>query len=213
MNIGTNLANIRKKRNLTQEELASLINVSPKTISSYETNRSLPNIEILITLSSVLDTNIETILNLNKENKEEIKRIYTKKTLKNDILKTLFISLIFIIPLIFFTYSGYTSISAFAAGIISGTNSLDEIAKTTYNLFLSFTYEYLIYTIFMLINYLLYKKKHLKTLFIINTIFLIIILIDLLSIFNNFYEYDILIFLISPIFGLILAYKLFKEKN
>ena len=135
MNIGTNLANIRKKRNLTQEELASLINVSPKTISSYETNRSLPNIEILITLSSVLDTNIETILNLNKDNKEEIKRIYTKKTLKNDILKTLFISLIFIIPLIFFTYSGYTSISAFAAGIISGTNSLDEIAKTTYNYF------------------------------------------------------------------------------
>ena len=34
MNIGNNIATLRKNKNLTQEELAKLIKVSPKTISS-----------------------------------------------------------------------------------------------------------------------------------------------------------------------------------
>ena len=75
MNIGLNISNLRKEKNLTQEELAKLINVSPKTISSYETNRSIPNIEILILLSKVLDTSINDILNLKEDNNNEVKKI------------------------------------------------------------------------------------------------------------------------------------------
>ena len=40
MNVGKNIAKFRKEKNLTQEELAKNINVSPKTISSYENNRN-----------------------------------------------------------------------------------------------------------------------------------------------------------------------------
>ena len=63
MNIGENIANLRKNQNLTQESLAKLINVSPKTISSYETNRSLPSLDILISISKALNTDLNTILN------------------------------------------------------------------------------------------------------------------------------------------------------
>ncbi len=47
MNVGTNIAKFRKAKKLTQEELAKEINVSPKTISSYETNRIYPILKCL----------------------------------------------------------------------------------------------------------------------------------------------------------------------
>ena len=37
MNVGKNIAKFRNEKKLTQEELAKLINVSPKAISSYKT--------------------------------------------------------------------------------------------------------------------------------------------------------------------------------
>ena len=59
------LQNLERKKNITQEELAKNINVSPKTISSYENNRNLPNIETLILLSQELDVSINDILGIN----------------------------------------------------------------------------------------------------------------------------------------------------
>lgn len=38
MNVGKNIAKFRKKKELTQEELAQKINISAKAISIYENN-------------------------------------------------------------------------------------------------------------------------------------------------------------------------------
>ena len=59
------LQNLEREKNITQEELAKKINVSPKTISSYENNKNLPNIETLILLSQELDVSINDILGIN----------------------------------------------------------------------------------------------------------------------------------------------------
>ena len=59
MNIGNNLVKLREEKGLKQNELAKMINVSDKTISSYENNRSLPNIEILVLIANALETNID----------------------------------------------------------------------------------------------------------------------------------------------------------
>lgn len=59
------LQNLEREKNITQEKLAKNINVSPKTISSYENNRNLPNIETLILLSQELDVSINDILGIN----------------------------------------------------------------------------------------------------------------------------------------------------
>lgn len=45
----------RNLRGLTQAELASLVNVSEKTISSWEVNRTEPNMEAVERLSMALD--------------------------------------------------------------------------------------------------------------------------------------------------------------
>ena len=213
MNIGLNIANLRKEKNLTQEELANIINVSPKTISSYETNRSIPNIEILILLSKVLNTSINDILNLKEDNNNEVKKIYQKNNLKNNILKIIYLSIIFIVPIVYFMYAGYVSISSLTAEVINN-NDIIIASHNAYKYFLISTIEFFIYYVLLIIlNYILYLKKCFKSLLIINTIFFLIAIISIIEIIlKQNLSYDFLIFLVSAIFGYIMAYRLKKNK-
>lgn len=79
MNVGTNIAKFRKEKKLTQEELACKINVSPKTISSYENNRNLPTIETLLLLSQTLDISIDEIIGKTNKDKNDTKEKYDKQ--------------------------------------------------------------------------------------------------------------------------------------
>lgn len=53
MTIGEKLKAERLKNNMTQEELSKKLYVSRQTISRWEQNRTLPNIEVLKELSSI----------------------------------------------------------------------------------------------------------------------------------------------------------------
>lgn len=55
MNLGNRIANLRKEKGLTQQELANKLFVTDKTISSWESNRTEPNLEIIIRLSEILE--------------------------------------------------------------------------------------------------------------------------------------------------------------
>lgn len=92
MNVGKNIAKFRKEKNLTQEELAKKINVSPKTISSYENNRNLPTIETLLLLSQVLEVSIDEIVGKTNKDKNDTKEKYDKQR-KNNLLMIFAISL------------------------------------------------------------------------------------------------------------------------
>ena len=56
MSIGTRIRELRKKNHLTQLELSSLLYVTDKTVSSWESDRTEPSLETLIQLSEVLDS-------------------------------------------------------------------------------------------------------------------------------------------------------------
>ena len=173
MSIGDTICVLRKEKGLTQSDLANLLNVSPKTISSWEKNRNLPSIDMLILLSNALDTNIDTIINLKNENKKEKSKIYEKKDFKNSIIKMLIIGIIFIIPILYFWYAGYITIAAYTAHIwIFEDVDLIETSQIMLNLFSHLVFEYFIYLILMLINYILYKKKLSSILLAINTFIL-----------------------------------------
>ena len=53
--IGNKIKEIRKKRGLTQAELAEKINVDPKYISRLETGNSTPSIPTIAKISETLD--------------------------------------------------------------------------------------------------------------------------------------------------------------
>ena len=62
MTIGTRIAFLRKKQNLTQAELASILFVSPKTVSKWENGYGLPDVKILPELSKALCVDIDYLL-------------------------------------------------------------------------------------------------------------------------------------------------------
>lgn len=71
MSLGKNLSLIRKKKGISQEELASKLNVSRQTISKWENDETIPNIYEVSAASKFLNVTIEELLNY----EEEIKNI------------------------------------------------------------------------------------------------------------------------------------------
>ncbi len=57
-----NIKTIRKSKGLTQEELAIKLNVVRQTISKWEQGLSVPDSEMLLSISEVLETPVSTLL-------------------------------------------------------------------------------------------------------------------------------------------------------
>lgn len=87
MNLGSRISDLRKRKKWTQNELAEKLFVADKTISSWESNRTEPSLEIIIKLSELFDcsasyfiygdtekNNVETEIKI-KISKEEYKNI------------------------------------------------------------------------------------------------------------------------------------------
>ena len=62
VNIGQNIANARKKSNMSQEDLANLLEVSRQSISLWETDQTIPTLDKLETLCKVLNVSADTII-------------------------------------------------------------------------------------------------------------------------------------------------------
>ena len=81
MSFGENLRKIRKQRNITQEELAELLNVSRQAISKWEAGNGYPETEKLILISRELNISLDYLLNdtsnlSEKETTEEKNAVY-----------------------------------------------------------------------------------------------------------------------------------------
>ena len=61
--IGTYIKSLRKTKGLSQEQLAERFNVSSRTISRWETGRTLPDITTIIELAAFYEVDILEILN------------------------------------------------------------------------------------------------------------------------------------------------------
>lgn len=72
--IGCILAELRKDKKVTQTELANFLNVSKAMISHYENGRSIPPLDILITLSKYYEVPVDYLLGL-CSSKIEYKRL------------------------------------------------------------------------------------------------------------------------------------------
>ena len=58
MTIGKRISKLRKDKKLTQQELADRLFVTDKTISSWESGRTEPNLEIIAKMAEVLDCDV-----------------------------------------------------------------------------------------------------------------------------------------------------------
>lgn len=60
--IGKNIKIIRQAKDMTQEALAEALFVTRQTVSNYENGRSRPDLDMLLKIAEVLETDVNTIL-------------------------------------------------------------------------------------------------------------------------------------------------------
>ncbi len=68
MTTGEKIAALRKKKNLTQEQLAEILNVTRQSVSRWEMDVAFPETEKLIKLSRLLDCSIDYLLDEGQQN-------------------------------------------------------------------------------------------------------------------------------------------------
>ncbi|MDE6601173.1 MAG: helix-turn-helix domain-containing protein [Lachnospiraceae bacterium] len=60
--VGKNIKNLRKEKNLTQDELAERLHCTRQTISNYENGKSEPNIALLVEIANLLETEVNDLI-------------------------------------------------------------------------------------------------------------------------------------------------------
>jgi len=80
-----NIKSIRKSKGFSQEELAIKLNVVRQTISKWEQGLSVPDSEMLISISEVLETPVSTLLgeNISEAKVDDLKVISEKLEIIN----------------------------------------------------------------------------------------------------------------------------------
>lgn len=64
--IGAKIKELRKRDNMTQEQLAEKLNVTPQTISRWETETAYPDITAIPILANIFDVSIDTLMGYDK---------------------------------------------------------------------------------------------------------------------------------------------------
>lgn len=77
---GDRLKELRKGKNLTQEEIGELCEVGKTTISNWENNITQPPFEIVNKLAQYFGVSVEYLLNFNQDDLDKIERL--KQALK-----------------------------------------------------------------------------------------------------------------------------------
>ena len=80
-----NIKQLRKSKGLSQEELAIKLNVVRQTISKWEQGLSVPDAEMLISMSEVFETPVSTLLgeNISESKVDDLKAISEKLEIIN----------------------------------------------------------------------------------------------------------------------------------
>lgn len=112
--LNENMKAIRKSKGLSQQELAVKLNVVRQTVSKWEQGLSVPDSDLLIAISEVLETPVSTLLgeNVMESQVDDLKAISAKlevinlqlaqrKTTRKRIVHWLLISLCAVIAAIF----------------------------------------------------------------------------------------------------------------
>lgn len=71
MFIAENLKSFRKDKDLTQEEVAERLCVSPQSVSKWERGETLPDITLLPALANLYNTSVDAIIGMDKINSQQ----------------------------------------------------------------------------------------------------------------------------------------------
>jgi len=70
MDLGSKIKNIRYNHNISQEDMAKILEINRNYLSRIETNKSIPTAEILTKLAERFNVSIDSLLGVNLDGKE-----------------------------------------------------------------------------------------------------------------------------------------------
>lgn len=126
MNLGKTLQNLRKDKNISQEDIAEILNVSRQTISNWENSKSFPDILILIKLCEIYKISLDDLL---KKDKELLNSIKKDKKKKNKIIIFCLFIITLLIILLTHTFYNNNNTNKEINMIINNKNKFIEITK------------------------------------------------------------------------------------
>lgn len=117
MSLGERLLEYRKKKNMSQEEVAEKLNVTRQTVSKWETDQSSPDLDKIVPICTLFEISTEEFLTGVK--KEEVKtKIDIPRNSKKRVLFLLSGIFMFFLSVIFVIVAGQTL--EFEEGIVVG---------------------------------------------------------------------------------------------
>lgn len=70
MDLGSKIKNIRYNHNISQEDMARMLEINRNYLSRVETNKTLPTAEILIKIAEKFNISIDSLLGINLNSKD-----------------------------------------------------------------------------------------------------------------------------------------------
>ena len=145
--IGKFIAEARKKKNITQEELAKKLLITDRAVSKWERGLSLPDADKMLDLCNILDINVNELLNgekidiknYEKKNEELLIELAKQEELKNkkmitDMYVLAITTIIFYIGLILLASYTLREGTLFGIIVILSTIILVIVALYAFNL-------------------------------------------------------------------------------
>lgn len=74
---GDRLKELRKERNLTQEDIANMFSVTKNAVYSWEVGKSQPSIEIIKQLAQYFGVTIDYLLNFTQDDADNMEKLKT----------------------------------------------------------------------------------------------------------------------------------------
>ena len=148
--VGVFLKDLRREKNITQEQLAEAMSVSNRTVSRWETGSNMPDLDVIIELSDYYNVDLKELLDgerksekMNQDLKETVLKVadYSNDEKMKLMKKLHFFSWIGVVSFIIFIAleamdladSGITeSIASFCAGISFGMLIIAVIYTSKY---------------------------------------------------------------------------------
>ncbi|MBM6615813.1 helix-turn-helix domain-containing protein [Desemzia sp. RIT804] len=119
MKIGEKIKEGRLNKEWTQEEVAKILHVSRSTVSSWEVNRTYPDLDLLVALSDLYDISLDVILREDEQMIEDIVK-ETKNSKKRR--RWNIILLLMFIPVTLFL--GYR---VWSASLVVSPNQIEDV--------------------------------------------------------------------------------------
>ena len=83
MNIGSNIARLRREMGLTQEQLGNLVSVSAQAVSKWE-NGGMPDTELIPAIADALHVTIDTLFGREDVKSADMQELFQARSEAND---------------------------------------------------------------------------------------------------------------------------------